>query len=182
MNCIGKYRRNLTNMDETLTYFYFEKLVFLVEMIFMSVSTNWEEVVGAEAIFWMFNSIVFAQSVIQTMLQCLIISYSIGEVDGKNDKEESSFYVSRVPKVLEPRRSEYLVGENRVGGGGSQSLKGRKEKSTVGKSQRRKGKSSVGESQTKKGKSMATHHQGATTRNLGKTLPSIEEIDRRLVY
>ena len=102
MNCIGKYRRNLTSMDETLTYFYFEKLVFLVEMIFMSVSTNWEEVVGAEAIFWMFNSIVFAQSVIQTMLQCLILSYSIEEVDGKNDKEESSFYVSRVPKVLEP--------------------------------------------------------------------------------
>ena len=61
-------------------------------------------------------------------------------------------------------------------------MKGRKGKSTVGKSQRRKGKSSVGKSQTKKGKSMATHHQGATTRNLGKTLPSIEEIDRRLVY
>ena len=181
-------------MDETLTYFYFEKLVFLVEVIFMSVSTNWEEVVGAEAIFWMFNSIVFAQSVIQTMLQCLIISYSIGEVDGKNDKEESSFYVSRVPKVLEPRRSDYLVGERRVGGEGSRSLKRRKGKSTVGKSQTRKGKitvgksqankgkSTVGKSQTKKGKSMTTHHQGATTRNLGKTLPSIEEIDRRLVY
>ena len=51
----------------------------------MSVSTNWEEVVGAEAIFWMFNSIVFAQSVIQTVLQCLILGYSIGEVDGKDE-------------------------------------------------------------------------------------------------
>ena len=180
MNCIGKYRRNLINMDETLTYFYFEKWVFLVELIFMSNSTRWEEAMGAEAIFWIYNSIVFAQSVIQTMLQCLILSYSIGEVDGKNDKEESRFYVSRVTKVLEPRRSEYLVGEERVGGGGSPRLRGRK--ITVGKSQTKKGKSTVGKSTAKKGRSTRTHQQGGTSRVPGNTLPSIEEIDRRLVY
>ena len=147
MNCIGKYRRNLITMDETLTYFYFEKLVFLLELIFMSVSTKWEEVLGAEAIFWMYNSIVFAQSVIQTILQCLILRYSIREVDGGNEKEEPIFYVSRVTKVLEPRRPEYLVGEK-----GSRKLKVRKGKSKAEKSQSKKGKS------TKK-----THlHQGAT--------------------
>ena len=124
MNCIGKYRRNLINMDETLTYFCFEKLVFLVELIFMSVSREWEEALGAEAIFWIFNSIVFAQSVIQTILQGLLLRHSIGELDGKdaNDKEESRFYVSK-PRVLEPRISEYPVVEEsrvaRAGGGRS---------------------------------------------------------------
>ena len=117
MNCIGKYRRNLINMDETVTYFYFEKVVFLVELIFMSVSTNWEEAMGLDAIFWMFNSIVFAQSVIQTILQCLILSCSIGELDGKdvNDNDGLNFYVTK-PRVLEPRRFEYPVGGKSLAG------------------------------------------------------------------
>ena len=86
MNCIGKYRRNLINMDETLTYFYFEKLVFLVELIFMSISREWEEVLGAEAIFWIFNSIVFAQSVIQTILQGLLLRHSIALLENLMEK------------------------------------------------------------------------------------------------
>ena len=78
-------------MDETLTYFYFEKLVFLVELMFMSVSANWEEVMGEEAIFWMYNCIVFAQSVIQTIFQCFILRYSIGELDGKDVNEKDTW-------------------------------------------------------------------------------------------
>ena len=98
MNCIGKYRRNLINMDETLKYFYFEKLVFLVELIFMSVSIKWEEAMGPDAIFWIYNSIVFAQSVIQTMLQCIILSCSIEDIDEKGTNEDKllRFHVSRL--------------------------------------------------------------------------------------
>ena len=157
MNCIGKYRRNLINLDETVNYFYFDKLVFLVELIFMSVSTNWEEAMGPEAIFWMLNSIVFAQSVIQTILQCLILSCSIGELDGKdvNDNNELNFYVSK-PKVLEPRRFEYLVAKKSLGG--RRRLKGKK-----------------------RGKRLTKVHQ-LTSRALVNTLPPIEEIDRRLIY
>ena len=141
-------------MDETLAYFYFEKFVFLLELIFMTVSTSSEEAMGAEAIFWMYNSIVFAQSVIQTIFQCFILRYSIGELDGKdvNEKEEgSSFYVSK-PTVLEPRRPEYLVGEKSAGGGTSRRLSRKKGKSTAEKSQTKKGKSTVEKSETKKGK------------------------------
>ena len=157
MNCIGKYRRNLINMDETVTYFYFEKVVFLVELIFMSVSTNWEEAMGLDAIFWMYNSIVFAQSVIQTILQCLILSCSIGELDGKdvNDNDGLNFYVTK-PRVLEPRRFEYPVG--------GKSLAGRR---------RLKVK--------KRGNRLTKVHQ-LTSRDLVNTLPPIEEIDRRLIY
>ena len=98
MNCIGKYRRNLINMDETLKYFYFEKAVFLVELIFMSVSIKWEEAMGPDAIFWIYNSIVFAQSVIQTMLQCIILSCSIEEIDEKGTNKDKllRFHVSRL--------------------------------------------------------------------------------------
>ena len=192
-------------MDETLAYFYFEKFVFLIELIFMTISTSSEEAMGAEAIFWMYNSIVFAQSVIQTIFQCFILRRSIGELDGKdvNDKEEgSSFYVSK-PKVLEPRRPEYLVGEKSAGGGASRRLSRRKGKSAAEKSQTKKGKSTAEKSQTKKGKSAteksqtkrekstvenarkgknAKTHQLTTSRTLASTLPPIEEIDRRLIY
>ena len=85
-------------MDETLAYFYFEKFVFLIELIFMTISTSSEEGMGAEAIFWMYNSIVFAQSVIQTMLQCIILSCSIEDIDEKGTNEDKllRFHVSRL--------------------------------------------------------------------------------------
>ena len=172
MNCIGKYRRNLINLDETVNYFYFDKLVFLVELIFMSVSTNWEEAMGPEAIFWMLNSIVFAQSVIQTILQCLILSCSIGELDGKdvNNNNELNFYVSK-PRVLEPRRSDYLVVEKSLGA--RRRLKGNKRGNRLAK---------VPQIKVSPKRNRLTKVHQLTSRAIVSTLPPIEEIDRRLIY
>ena len=98
MSCIGKYRRNLINMQETLMYFYFEKGVFLVELCTIETSSYFE--MSAHSVFWLYNSIFFVQSVGRVGFHYTMI----GTAHSETPRERfDGFYVSK-PKILEPRR------------------------------------------------------------------------------
>ena len=98
MSCIGKYRRNLINMQETLRYFYFEKSVFLVELCIIEMCSYFE--MSPHSVFWLYNSIFFVQSVGRVGIHCTMI----GRAHSETTRERfDGFYVSK-PKILEPRR------------------------------------------------------------------------------
>ena len=98
MSCIGKYRRNLMNMQETLRYFYFEKGVFLVELCTIEMCSHFE--MSAHSVFWLYNSIFVVQSIGRVWFHWTMIGRAHSET---TQERFDGFYVLK-PKILEPRR------------------------------------------------------------------------------
>ena len=102
MSCIGKYRRNLINMRETLWYFYFEKSLYLMELCNVEMSSYFE--MSASNVFWLYNTLYLIQSVGRIGFNFLIIrTIRTAQQHPAENKRLGGFYVSQ-PKLLEPRR------------------------------------------------------------------------------
>lgn len=102
MSCIGKYRRNLINMQETLRYFYFEKSAFLLELCVIEISSYLD--MSAHAVFWLYNSIYLVQSFGRVGFHCTMIrTAQCDTTQAQSHNRFHGFYVSK-PTSLEPRR------------------------------------------------------------------------------
>ena len=97
MSCIGKFRRNLVTMRETLYFYLFEKLFFLLDVTLLAVSNN----ITSETLFWAHNAIMLLQSIGRLGFYSLIINAPDSVVPAA--LAEPKFYVL-TSQFLEPRR------------------------------------------------------------------------------
>ena len=100
MSCIGKFRRNLVTMRETMHFYLFEKLVFFLDVALLGVSNN----LPPEVRFWAHNSITLLQFIGRISFYSLIIEAPDSKMNTVlSDAAEPKFYVL-TPEFLEPRR------------------------------------------------------------------------------
>ena len=101
MSCIGKFRRNLVTMRETLYFYLFEKLVFLLDVALLAISDN----LTPEALFWAHNTLMLLQFIGRMGFYSLIIHAPDSKMNSvlPATAAESKFYVL-TSKFLEPRR------------------------------------------------------------------------------
>ena len=98
MNCIGKFRRNLVTMRETLYFYLFEKLVFFLDVALLGVSNN----LSPEVLFWVHNAIMLFQSIGRMCFYSLIIDPP-PHPKMNSVQPAAKFYVL-TSQFLEPRR------------------------------------------------------------------------------
>ena len=101
MSCIGKFRRNLVTMRETLYFYIFEKVVFFLDVALTGVSSNFTP----EALFWAHNAIILLQTIGRMSFYSLIINSPNSKVNSvlPTASVEPKFYVLK-SQFLEPRR------------------------------------------------------------------------------
>ena len=101
MSCIGKFRRNLVTMRETLYFYIFEKVVFFLDVALTGVSSNFTP----EALFWAHNAIILLQTIGRMSFYSLIINSPNSKVNSvlPTASPEPKFYVLK-SQFLEPRR------------------------------------------------------------------------------
>ena len=98
MSCIGKFRRNLVTMRETLYFYLFEKLVFFLDVALLGVSNN----LSPEVLFWVHNAIMLFQSIGRMGFYSLIIDPP-PHPKMNSVQPAAKFYVL-TSQFLEPRR------------------------------------------------------------------------------
>ena len=99
MSCIGKFRRNLVTMRETLYFYIFEKVVFFLDVALIGVSSNFTP----EALFWAHNAIILLQTMGRMSFYSLIINSPNSKVNSVLPTASAEFYVLK-SQFLEPRR------------------------------------------------------------------------------
>ena len=109
MSCIGKFRRNLITMKETLYMYLFEKLVYFLDIALFTLVSD----ITPETLFWAHNAIVLLQSIGRICFFVFIIKTpnSNPNLDHQATPSEPKFYV-RAPQFLEPRRPTPIFLEN----------------------------------------------------------------------
>ena len=109
MSCIGKFRRNLITMKETLYMYLFEKLVYFLDIALFTLVSD----ITPETLFWAHNAIVLVQFIGRICFFVFIIKTpnSNENLNHQRTPSEPKFYV-RAPQFLEPRRPNPIFLEN----------------------------------------------------------------------
>ena len=105
MSSIGKYKRNLLDLQTTKLFFYLSQVLNILQLGFMATIPQTEKNFSAESIFWIYNSahlFIFGGELVCQILVIIPVYQILSNTSSTTRK--AKFFMTKLPKMLEPKR------------------------------------------------------------------------------